>query len=189
MPAVDLKFHFLAASCAAPYDDEASTSIVPFLTCTHVYVRIVFLLYTRILPQYPTLYSMSTGKVKKIDRLRCWGVAGKRTIVRLITSSTGLVFFTSAAGGEFLLRPRFPATQQPEPEQLFPVSTPAALFPSDSPGNTSSPGNSQPSIVAPNPNNSSGYYPDSLLAPVAAGPAGILTRTIYRLIPSPEDSR
>ena len=35
---------------------------------------------------------------------------------------------------------------------------------------------------SPNPNNSSGYYPDSLLAPVAAGPAGILTRTIYRLI-------
>jgi len=91
--------------------------------------------------------------------------------------------------GEALLRPRFPATQQLEPEQLFPVSTPAALFTSDSPGNTSRPGNSQPSIVAPNPNNSSVYYPDSLLAPVAASPAGILTRTIYRLIPSPEDSR
>jgi len=90
---------------------------------------------------------------------------------------------------EDLLRPRFPATQQPEPEQLFPVSTPAALFTSDSPGNTSRPGNSQPSIVAPNPNNSSVYYPDSLLVPVAAGPAGSLTRTIYRLIPSPEDSR
>ena len=66
MPAVDFKFQFLAAFCAAPYDDEASTSIVPFLTCTHVYLRIVFLLFTRLIPIYPTLYYMSTQKDKKI---------------------------------------------------------------------------------------------------------------------------
>jgi len=106
----------------------------------------------------------------------------------LSSPSTGLVFLPVLPGGVPAAAP-VPSYQQPDPEQLFPVSTPAALFPSDSPGNTSSPGNSQPSIVAPNPNNSSVYYPDSLLAPVAAGPAGILTRTIYRLIPSPEDSR
>ena len=81
MPAVDLKFHFFAASCAAPYDEEASTSIVPFLTCTHVYVRIVSLLFTRILPQYPTWRGMSTGKYKKDSP----GSAGtSRTIVRVI---------------------------------------------------------------------------------------------------------
>jgi len=146
-------------------------------------------LSTRIIPQYPTLYIMSTGKVKKIHRVTLLGSRrGTYNCSGCHPPAPGWCFY-QCCRGEFLLRPRFPATQQPEPEQLFPVSTPAALFPSDSPGNTSSPGNSQPSIVAPNPNNSSVYYPDSLLAPVAAGPAGILTRTIYRLIPSPEDSR
>ena len=110
----------------------------------------------------------------------CFPLVKNSTIVRVIPSS-GLVFLPARPGGGPAAIP-ISSYQQPEPEQLFPVSTPAALFTSDSPGNTSSPGNSQTSIVAPNPNNSSGYYPDSLLAPVAAGPAGILTRTIYRLI-------
>ena len=125
---------------------------------------------------------MSTGKVKKIHRVTLLGSRrGTYNCSAYYQQRRGWCFYQRGPA-ESLLRPRFPATQQPEPEQLFPVSTPAALFTSDSPGNTSSPGNSQPSVVAPNPNNSSGYYPDSLLAPVAAGPAGILNRTIYRVI-------
>tara|TARA_R110000782_G_scaffold16588_1_gene47337 strand:- start:1035 stop:1433 length:399 start_codon:yes stop_codon:yes gene_type:complete len=126
---------------------------------------------------------MSTGKVKKIHR------------VTLLESRRGAyncsVYYQQHRGWSFLPVlpgggpaaapvPSYPAART---RTIVPSKYPSRDFTSDSPGNTSSPGNSQPSIVAPNPNNSSVYYPDSLLAPVAAGPAGILTRTICRLIP------
>ena len=118
MPAVDLKFHFLAASCAAPYDDEASTSIVPFLTCTHVYVRIVSLLSTRIIPYYPTWAGMSTGKIKK-DSALPGAIRGQLFGLSYRANTTGSNNTAVGSGpGESL-------TPEPEPEQLIGLLSPA----------------------------------------------------------------
>ena len=107
---------------------------------------------------------MSTGKVKKIHRAALLGIRrGTYNCSAYYQQRRGWCFY-QCCREEDLLRPRFPATQQPEPEQLFPVSTPAALFTSDSPGNTSSPGNSQPSL-GPEPEQFIGLLPR-----FAAGP-------------------
>jgi len=105
-------------------------------------------------------------KLKRFTGVRCWRVAGRTYNCSAYYQQRRDWCFYQCCRAEFLLRPRFPATQQPEPEQLFPVSTPAALFPSDSPGNTSSPGNSQPSL-GPEPEQFIGLLPR-----FAAGPGG-----------------
>ncbi len=147
--------------------------------------------YSHNIPHYIVCQQV---KLKRLTGCAAGDSPGGRTIVRLITSSTGLVFFTSADGGEFLLRPRFPATQQPEPEQLFPVSTPAALFTSDSPGNTSSPGNSQPSL-GPEPEQFIGLLPRFAAGPGSCGscwyfnPNNLSAYSQPRRLPIAADSR
>jgi len=94
---------------------------------------------------------MSTEKIHRAAPL-----GSRREDVQLfglLPAAPGLVFLPVLPGGVPAAAP-VPSYQQPDPEQLFPVSTPAALLPAIHPGGSDS--------QLPAPNNCSCYYPDSL---------------------------
>jgi len=111
---------------------------------------------------------MSIGKVKKIHRAALLGIRrGTYNCSAYCQQRRGWCFLPVLPGGGPAAVP-VSSYQQPEPEQLFPVSTPAALFTSDSPGNTSSPGNSQPSL-GPEPEQFIGLLPRFAAGPGSCG--------------------
>jgi hypothetical protein len=111
----------------------------------------------------------------------CFPLVKNSTIVRVVIASAGAGVFTSAARRSSCCGP---GSQQPEPEQLFPVSTPAAILPAIHPVTPPPPVTfrlpaTQPRTIV------------RVITQIRCGPgnsqfaAGALSRTIHRFITQP----
>ena len=99
----------------------------------------------------------------------------------LSSPAPGLVFLPVLPGGVPAAAP-VPSYQQPDPEQLFPVSTPAALLPAIHPGGSDS--------QLPSPEQLFVLLPRFAAAPVTPSLLlGLYPEQFIVLLPSPEESR